>query len=87
MIRPSNFHKVPESCCRIQDGEQTDCNDKVEGAGNKVQPQLAYSTDCFEAAAEILMGWAGTLAILAVTFGLVVILAACLAICYYYLVD
>ena len=35
--------KVPESCCRIEDGEQTDCNDKVEGAGNKVQPQLAYS--------------------------------------------
>ena len=37
------FHQVPESCCRIQDGEQADCNDKVEGAGNKVQPQLAYS--------------------------------------------
>ena len=85
--RSLNSPKVPESCCRIQNGEQTDCNDKVEGAGNTVQPQLAYSTDCFDAAAAILTEWAADLAIVALAFGLIVILAACLAICYYYLVD
>ena len=49
--------------------------------------QFYQSKDCFDAAAEILTGWAGTLALVAVAFGLLVILAACLAICYYYLVD
>ena len=52
-----------------------------------MQPHLAYSKDCFDAAADILTEWAGTLAIVAFAFGLIVILAACLAICYYYLVD
>ena len=68
-------------------GVVADCNNKVEGAGNTVQPQLAYAEDCVNAAGDVLLQHAGALAAVAVAFGLLVMLAACVAICYYYLVD
>ncbi len=83
----SSVFRVPDSCCLIMNGEATDCNDAVLGAGNKAQTHLVFTKDCVTALFSVQSEHARIMALFALIFGLVVILAACIAICLYYLVD
>lgn len=75
---------VPESCClENSGGSVSQCNMLAK----KVNLDLIYDADCFDAAAALLDDHVALLLALAMAFGLALVLAAALAICLYFLVD
>jgi hypothetical protein len=65
----------------------SDCNDRVTGPGNSALTGLVHIKDCVDASFGVLSEHARIMALFAIIFGVVVLVAACVSICLYYLVD
>ncbi len=76
--------RVPQSCCLStgDSGQTADC-----ASARVVDTQLIYQADCFDQAFNYLEGCAQVLCIVCVIFACVLIIAAGLSICLYYLVG
>ena len=76
--------RVPDSCCLVtsSNGKLSNCND-----GDRVNEELVNKDDCFESGTEFLHGHVEMLGVCFIVFGVVLILAAVLAICLYHLAD